>query len=93
MDGRTLGQLRSEKEAIMPILLINLSKHKFNLEKGHFVTEAFPAPSYQRVLTQTTPTVSIINEVVHERITPLTQDMLEVRLQERTACFAQQIPK
>ena len=78
MVGRTLGQLRSEKEAIMPILLINLSKHEFNLEKGHFVTEAFPAPSYQRVLTQTTPTVSIINEVMHERITPLTQDMLEV---------------
>ena len=78
MVGRTLGQLQSEKEAIMPILLINLSKHEFNLEKGRFVTEAFPAPSYQRVQAQTTPTVSIINEVVHERITPLTEDMLEV---------------
>ena len=56
MVGRTLGQLRSEKEAIMPILLINLSKHEFNLEKGRFVTEALPAPSYQRVKTQKSPT-------------------------------------
>ena len=78
MVGRTLCQLRSEKEAIMLILLINLSKHEFNLEKGRFVTEALPAPSYQRVQTQISPTVSTVNEVVHERSTPITDDMLEV---------------
>ena len=62
----------------MPILLINLSKHEFNLEKGCFVTEALPSPSYQRVHPQTSPTVPTVNEVVHERSTPITDDMLEV---------------
>ena len=76
--GRTLGQLRSEKQAIMPILLINLSKHEINLEKGRFITKALPAPTYQRVKDQPAPTTSTVHEVVHERSTPLTGEMLEV---------------
>ena len=39
---------------------------------------ALPAPSYQRVKDQPAPTTSTVHEVVHERSTPLTGEMLEV---------------